>query len=153
MITVSGIYLVMGFALHLIGDIYAHASIVPASYGMPTLFNPYFDVDDFISIPAYLQCMNAIANANGTTSFRTTEFKDYLKNSSSMPQNRYYEDNKNFMPQRIKLSKLSAIKFVSRIHQSGQTFSSSYVIRHYEKDDGTIYDVTLANFAALETRL
>ena len=146
-------FLVMGFALHLIGDIYAHATLVPQSYGIPRTNNPYFNVNDFKSIEDFYACMNTIVAANGVDSFRTTEFKDYLKNSSTKPYYEYYEDNKDFMPERIKLAKYSAIEFVSRIQISGQNFSPNYVFRHYETSDGITYEVTLSKFDTLKTRL
>lgn len=142
-------YLVMGFALHLIGDIYAHATIIPNSYGANINNNPYFDKNDFISTDDFNTCMSKIVSGDGTDHFRVTECNKYLKNHD----NSKYEDNKSFMPQRIKLAKYSAIKFISRIQTSGQNFSSDYVFRHYVTSDGVTYDVTLARFNTLATRL
>ncbi len=68
-------------------------------------------------------------------------------------KNRIYEDNTQFMNERVKLAKYSAIKFVSRIETAGQNFSSDYVFRTYTTSSGITYSVSINKFDEYKVRL
>lgn len=109
-------YLVMGLALHLIGDIYAHRTIVPSYYGDSDLADSYWNENHFSNYDELLSAASA-----GT--LLCTKIDEYMRNDLPNSLNSYYEDNIDFIPNRYIYSKRTCKKFVHEILISGNNFS------------------------------
>ena len=132
-------YLVMGLALHLIGDIYAHRTFVPAYYGDTSSSNPYWH-------QSYFKDYKKLLEAVRTGTLLCTKIDNYMKPNLPKKLNSYYEDNVEFIPNRYTFSKRTCKKFIHEIRISGNNFSSSYILR--KKSD----DIVLDNFNDYATR-
>lgn len=115
-------YLVIGLAIHLIGDIYAHRTYIPASYGNVDVANQYFTASHFVDFSKFITKVS-------TGEMLPTQTKNYMLDDLPNAKNTYYEDNISFIPQRYALSKVTSKNFVRNILISGNTFSPSYIDR------------------------
>ena len=134
-------YLIMGFALHLIGDIYAHRGCVPSIYASDSYFNSYINNNGYIKASKISQLKSLIGQGN----FYCTKFYNNNENNSYIDMdavhedhpdwsgNDVFEDNIDFIPQRYYISMMSAQNFVSEILISGNTFHASDIVldNHY----------------------
>lgn len=118
-------YLVMGLAIHLIGDIYAHRTIVPVYYADTP--NTYFKPAHFINYPAFI---DDVKRGN----LRTSKITSYLKEDLPRTRNLYYEDNTDFIPNRYVYSTETSKNFVSQILISGNNFSAEYLLQSEDND-------------------
>lgn len=132
-------YLVMGLALHLIGDIYAHRTFVPSYYGNPSTASQYWTQSHFSNY-------NGLLTAASAGTLLCTQIDDYMNSNLPNSLNSYYEDNADFIPNRYVYSKMTCKKFVHEIRISGNTFSSSYILRNNSDD------IVLYNFSTYATR-
>ena len=117
-------YLVIGLALHNIGDTYAHRALVPMYYSYPENISVYFDIKHFGSF-------TDLARAIASRELFTTAIVDYMvspynKRTPTNKPNRYYEDNTDFMPERYTASKNTSITFLDQINIKGNNFSTDY---------------------------
>lgn len=124
-------YLVMGLGLHLIGDIYAHRTVVPLWYGDPSVADNYFEPQHFTDYEAFLK----VVHKGGLL---CTRIKRYMRKDLPGGINKYYEDNINFIPNRYEYSKKTSINFIKQIRTSGNYFKSEYILRS-SSDDVTLY--------------
>lgn len=107
-------YLVVGLALHTIGDVYAHRTFIPTYFATnETEFNNAFK--NYIDREKY----SALKKRIKEKTMIPTEFKNYIKSDYSSGQNMLYEDNPNFMPLRYTYSKSAAAIFVEYYSQTG----------------------------------
>lgn len=149
-------YLVYGFALHLIGDIYAHRILVKKTCvdnehwnTKDTSTNKYFQSKDFAE-PQKLQ--NNVLN--GTV--YTQEIKTYMKKNATFSindgtgttnkANKVYTDNKTFMPKRFAAAKKASVSFMTHVRKSGGDFSDVSFYRD-------TYSLTIQSFATYKASI
>lgn len=115
-------YLVIGLAMHNIGDTYAHRALVPLSYSenMEKYFNPGL-FKDYDGLKAAIVSRELYTTA--IVKYMRDQFAD--KNAPIKP-NKYYEDNTDFMPERYTASKNTSITFLDQINIKGNNFSTDY---------------------------
>ena len=111
-------YLVLGLSLHLIGDIYAHKAFVPTKYGNKKYFTKsHFDDDgDLDSLIAEIK----------KHKIRGPMISEYMDSNISKP-NKFYEDNKDFAPERYNICVNVSKNFVSKILNSENTYDPMYL--------------------------
>ena len=129
-------YAVAGFGLHLIGDMFAHRTIIKkaclTNWGLPnTSTNIYFQDEDFIQ--SKVEQFKADVRAGKLC---TVDMKPYMKDQRW----KNYIDNIRFMPNRIKAAERAAASFVQTVFTQGLGFPD---INYYL----TEYNLQLENFA------
>ena len=129
-------YAVAGFGLHLIGDMFAHRTIIKkaclTNWGQPdTSTNVYFQDKDFIK--STLEQFKSEIRAGKLC---TVDMKPYMKDQRW----KNYIDNIRFMPNRIKAAERAAASFVQTVFTQGLGFPD---INYYL----TEYNLQLENFA------
>lgn len=137
-------YAVAGFGLHLIGDMFAHRTIIKKvcldedhwnKENTPT--NIYFKEDDFIQ--SKVEQFKADVRAGKLC---IVDMKPYMKDQRW----KTYIDDIRFMPNRIKAAERAACSFVVTVFTQGETFPD---INYYL----TEYNLQLENFAQYKAAL
>ncbi len=113
-------YLVLGLALHLIGDTYAHRTLVTIEGVDKAISDGAMKKSDFVSTKKYKEFRNAVKE--GKVRCSKIDGNGWLKNDSVNP----YEDSLNFMPKRFTYSKKTAKTFISN-YVNNAAFSASYI--------------------------
>lgn len=135
-------YCVAGFGLHLIGDMFAHRTIIKkaclTNWGKPnTTTNTYFQTDDFI--PATLEQFKSEVRQGKLC---IVDMKPFMKTERW----KNYIDKITFMPNRIRAAEQAAASFVETVFIKGIGFPD---INYYL----TEYNLQLENFAQYQSVL
>lgn len=124
-------YLIVGFGCHMIGDIYAHRTLVPeyaivnakntsVASGSSTDFGSYLGKNDFSDWSGLLAAYN-----KGKLTF--PKLKDYAANEDRF--NAKYEDNANFCRERLNATLKCTKEFLSRISSADQNVATVSIIQ------------------------
>ncbi len=134
-------YLVVGFVMHLLGDLYAHRSLIPdyafdnADYERHESKNSsdhgsYLGMSDFNN-------WNDVMSKKGKLTF--PKLKKHmipsLLNDPDNPPNRIYEDNVDFCRERFHASLVSCRTLYTSISAADNTFSPSVIDDACSKDE------------------
>lgn len=126
-------YLVVGFAMHLLGDIYAHRSLIP-DYAYENVKADRAESDSSSDHASRLGMSDfndweEVYELKGKLT--GPELKKYmipsLVNDKDNPVNRIYEDNVKFCRERFRASLDSCRVLYTSISASGNTFSASVI--------------------------
>ena len=128
-------YALSGFGIHLIGDMFAHRTMIKKAYvtnwGTPdTPTKKYFQTKDFK--PERLEEFKTKIREGKLC---TVDMRQYMQK----PSGALYIDNIYFMPARIKAAERAAASFVETVFVTGLTFSD---VNYYLSE----YDLKLENF-------
>ena len=118
-------YLVLGLALHLIGDIYAHRSIVTIEGVKQAISNGVMNKNDFRNFDEFITKVKQ-------GKIRCSRIDEEMKKKS----NTKYEDNSAFMPNRFLYSKKTCKSFISNYVKNDASFNVNYIKR--SDSDGII---------------
>ncbi|MCR5143537.1 MAG: hypothetical protein K6C68_13635 [Ruminococcus sp.] len=121
-------YLVVGLALHLIGDIYAHRTCVPILYSSDSYYNN--NIEPYIKSNMHTQLKAEINDGNFyCTKFEKSGYIDPNK-IGTLSQNQVFEDNPDFLPERYECSITSSVNFVDSILNSSSFVPSDILINN-----------------------
>ncbi|WP_029324080.1 hypothetical protein [Butyrivibrio sp. AE3004] len=114
-------YLVLGLALHLIGDIYAHRTVLTLQLYKQAIKDGTMKKSDFSK--RYDEFITKVRNGE----IHCSNIDVYMNNPGN---NMLYEDNTAFLPNRYKYSRASAKKFISNYVRNGSIFQADYLKRN-----------------------
>ncbi|MCD8020357.1 MAG: hypothetical protein LUF92_12490 [Clostridiales bacterium] len=151
-------YLVYGFALHLMGDVYAHRVKVKktciTNWGLTdTSSKKYFQTEDFKS-----STLSEFKQKVLSGDIYTADIKNYMLDSGNVFKLNYtiseskttttpglvYTDNTTFMPKRFTAAKEASVSFVKNVRNSNKDFND---VDFYLDD----YSLTLYKFSEYQS--
>ena len=148
-------FLVIGLAIHLIGDTYAHRAVVPTNFSNDSLYTSKIK-----SIGGkYIKNEDGLKKAIKKGDFYCTKFSTYLDESKlkndDKSANSIFEDNDKFMHERYHYSEVSSQNFVTSILKEGGKFSYTIVVNNkpYKDSDSSIRYINLYNYNIYKNNL
>ena len=108
----------LGLALHLIGDIYAHRTLVTREGVEQAIVDGLMNLEEFDPKKDFIP--NVVAG-----NVRCSKIDEYMKDN--IKNKNRFEDDTAFMPKRFLYSKKTCKAFIHNYVQKNSVFNSSYI--------------------------